>query len=353
MNRCLESLPRSLDETYERMLRDIPPEAMQEARRLLTLLCFSSEPLTVPEVIDAIAVSVQKPRGFDRKRRVQDVDDLYKICPGLIDVISGRKGNVQIRIAHFSVQEYLKSDRIQQSAATYFHLQPPSAHHEIAEDYLQYLQDHELCNSHLDESTILRKFPLAQVAAHWWVHHFRAACDVTVSLNRLVLHMLHDRKGSLLIAPKLWNHDSWGGDSFFFSLESSEIAHPLYYASLLGLDRIVHHLLDVDPDDRVGKENLINAHGGCFGSALQAASWKGNEKIVQLLLNAGANVNAQGSRFGNALQAASVSDYGNEETVQLLLDAGANVNTQGGYYPYLQKSVPNPFLAKTPHQFSQ
>jgi hypothetical protein len=40
-----------------------------------------------------------------------------------------------------------------------------------------------------------------------------------------------------------------------------------------------------------------------------------------MLLNAGAGINAHGGEFGNALQAAS---YGGHETVvQMLLDAGA------------------------------
>ena len=50
-----------------------------------------------------------------------------------------------------------------------------------------------------------------------------------------------------------------------------------------------------------------------------------------MLLNNGAEVNAQGGRFGNALQAASYQ--GHEATVRLLLlDKGAEVNAQGGKY---------------------
>jgi ankyrin repeat protein len=74
----------------------------------------------------------------------------------------------------------------------------------------------------------------------------------------------------------------------------------------------------------------VNAQGGYYGNALQAASHIGNEKVVKMLLQYGANVNVQGGYYGNALQAASY--LGNEKVVKMLLQYGADVNAQGGYY---------------------
>jgi ankyrin repeat protein len=67
-----------------------------------------------------------------------------------------------------------------------------------------------------------------------------------------------------------------------------------------------------------------------FGNALQAASWSGNEEVVTLLLEKGANVNAKGGFYGNALQAASWT--GCEEVVRLLLAGGANVSAHNRHY---------------------
>ncbi|PNP56512.1 hypothetical protein THARTR1_03208 [Trichoderma harzianum] len=74
----------------------------------------------------------------------------------------------------------------------------------------------------------------------------------------------------------------------------------------------------------------INATGGFYGSALQAASSKGYERIVYLLLTNGALVNAKGGRCGTALQAASY--HGHVIVVYLLLEHGAEVNQMGGLY---------------------
>ena len=86
---------------------------------------------------------------------------------------------------------------------------------------------------------------------------------------------------------------------------------------------VVQTLLDYGAD--------VNAQGGYHENALQAASSVDNNPVVvQMLLDRGADVNAQGGEYGNALQAASLE--GNDQIVQLLLNHGADINAQGGEY---------------------
>ena len=59
----------------------------------------------------------------------------------------------------------------------------------------------------------------------------------------------------------------------------------------------------------------VNAQGGDYSNALQAASSRGYEKVVEILMDAGADVNAQGGDYGNALQAASLG--GHEKVVEI------------------------------------
>lgn len=96
----------------------------------------------------------------------------------------------------------------------------------------------------------------------------------------------------------------------------------LQVACTNGHEKIVYLLLEAGAN--------VNTREGYFGSALQAASFGGCEGVVQMLLNAGADVNAQGGHYGNALQAASRD--GNEQVVRRLLSAGANANAQGGEF---------------------
>ncbi|KAI1535686.1 Ank-2 multi-domain protein, partial [Pyrenophora tritici-repentis] len=84
----------------------------------------------------------------------------------------------------------------------------------------------------------------------------------------------------------------------------------------------------------------VNAQGGEYGNALYIASARGHEQVVKMLLDTGADlhegheqvvktlldkgadVNAQGGGYGNALQAAS--EGGHEQVVKMLLEAGAH-----------------------------
>ena len=110
--------------------------------------------------------------------------------------------------------------------------------------------------------------------------------------------------------------ESWKGSDIARDLQT--IPEPLYYACLEGLAEVTVNLITIKGAD-------VNAQGGRYGNALQAASYSGHEQIVRLLVYLGADVNAQGGRYGNALQAASIR--GHEQIVRLLVDKGAGVNS--------------------------
>ena len=74
----------------------------------------------------------------------------------------------------------------------------------------------------------------------------------------------------------------------------------------------------------------IDAMGGKYGTALQAAACHGKVKVIELLLDKGANVNADGGEYGTTLQAAAC--YGRVEVIRLLLGKGADINAMGGEY---------------------
>jgi ankyrin repeat domain-containing protein 50 len=321
------------------MLRSIDESSIEKARRILTLLCFSSRPLMVQELIDGIAVDLHEPACLNLRRRLQDADDLHEICPGLIDVDVKRDDETQfesdggndiegktptVRIAHFSVQEYLESDRIKLHR---FALESASAHAEIAQICLVYLQEPGLSSRTLDQ-TKLEEFPLAHFAAMFWYHHYKNATGATSRLDGLILR-LFQQQDSFYTWVKLQNPDRPWVTRVDLSLDSSHIASPVYYASLLGFDIVLHELISICQEHASEERDLINAQDGTYDNALQAASKKGHDKVVQILIDAGADVNTQTKQYDNALQAASYQGY--DKIGQMLINAGANVNQSGKY----------------------
>jgi Ankyrin repeats (3 copies) len=82
----------------------------------------------------------------------------------------------------------------------------------------------------------------------------------------------------------------------------------------------------------------MNAQGGEYGTALQAAAFKGHGTIVQLLIDRGGDVNARGGMYGGALQAAVMD--GHHEIVSLLLETAAAVPNVNPYMVFPEvKSV--------------
>lgn len=85
-------------------------------------------------------------------------------------------------------------------------------------------------------------------------------------------------------------------------------------------------------EEPAGEDNglAINLNTGTFGTALQAACFKGDETIIRLLLDNGADTNIMGGEYGTPLQAACFGGF--EKIVQLLIENGASVNIEKGLY---------------------
>lgn len=310
-------MPRNLDETYERMLCRINEGCVEDARRIFTLLCFSSRPLTVAEVIDAYAVDLSEPCRLDCESRRLDEESLFEICPGLIEVVSSRNskddiGQPIVRIAHFSVQEYLVSERMCQQRAAKFSIKVMESHRDIACICLTYLLEPGISQA----NDPMKEYPLAFYAARYWISHYRQSSE-SRAVGQIVLK-LFKRYERFITWINLYNPDLLG------SLDPGVIPSALYYACLFGLIEPAEHLLQNGVD--------INSSGGRHGRALIAASWEGHDTLVNLLLEKGADANGKGGQYGTALQSACF--WGYESIVFRLLEKGADVNCACGYYGF-------------------
>ncbi|KAI1676258.1 Ankyrin repeat domain protein [Pyrenophora tritici-repentis] len=323
LRESLATLPQTLDQTYERILSAINDEYSKYAMRILQWLTFSARPLSVEEIAEVVAIDVARDPAFDRDEVLEDPLEVLSICSSLVTITKneadGRSGPAQkiIALAHYSVQEYLVSDRIKQGSAKQYSMQEAECHDVITRGSLKYLI--QLQQPLLRET--LKTFALARYSAEFWSSHLRKTGDEMERTSRLAMSLMAIKEPAYLNWLRLHDPDRpWEMPNLEKGLDG--IPMPLYYAALLGFSTVTRLLLDAGAD--------VNAQGGEYGNALQAASSGGHEQVVKMLLNQGADVNAQGWLDGNALYAAS--DRGHEQVVKMLLDAGADVNAQGGLY---------------------
>ncbi|KAH9162722.1 hypothetical protein EDB89DRAFT_1860579, partial [Lactarius sanguifluus] len=139
IRRTLNELPKSLDETYERVLKEIGMANRDHARHLLQCLTAAARPLRVEELAEILALDFDDAKGAtpklnedwrweDRQRAV------LSTCSSLITEVDDGVSRV-IQFSHFSVKEFLTSDRLAtfKGDASYFHIIPEPAHTTLAQ----------------------------------------------------------------------------------------------------------------------------------------------------------------------------------------------------------------------------
>jgi len=323
LRRSLTTLPQTLDQTYDRILSSISEEHSKYAIRILQWLTFSARPLSVDEIAEVVAIDVARDPAFDPDEVLEDPLEALNICLSLVTITLNyaerRSSPAQriITLAHHSVQEYLVSDRIKQGQAKQYSMQEAECHNTITRGSLMYLFQ---LQQPLSRETF-EACALARYTAEFWSSHLQNTGDKIEQVSYLAMSLMAREEPAYLTWIRLYDPDCpWREPDLKKGLES--IASPLYYGAQLGLSTIARLLLIKGAD--------VNAQGGFYGNALQAASAGGHEQVVKTLLDENADVKAQGGHYGNALQAASAG--GHEKVVKMLLDRGAEANAQGGAY---------------------
>ncbi|KAH9020277.1 hypothetical protein EDB83DRAFT_2231722, partial [Lactarius deliciosus] len=126
LRRILQELPESLDETYERILKNISRATRGHAHRLLQCLAVAVRPLRLEELAEVLAFDFDEAsRGIPKLnsdwRREDQEQAVLSTCSSLIAVIYDDNSRV-VQFSHFSVKEFLTSDRLSAAVGdTSFH----------------------------------------------------------------------------------------------------------------------------------------------------------------------------------------------------------------------------------------
>jgi len=171
IRRALDDLPKSLDETYERILFSIGEERWEYAQRLFQCLAVSFRPLCVDELAEVLAIQFDAGTlpDYDGTLRPEDSEEaILSTCSSLVTIVNVN-GSPVVQFSHFSVREYLTSERLANArkALSRYHILPGSAHIVLAQASLGVLL---ALDDEVDKHRV-KEFPLALYAARYWVDH--------------------------------------------------------------------------------------------------------------------------------------------------------------------------------------
>ena len=341
----LRGLPKTLDATYEHTLLGIDEEKWHFAHRLFQCLSVSVRPLRVEELAEILAIRFDGEvlPEFDTGWQLGNAEEaVLSACSSLIAIVDVN-GTRIVQFAHFSVKEFLTSDRLTTASENFsrYHIVPHFAHATLTQASLGVLLQ---LDSRVDKENI-RNFPLADYAARHWFDHCQLG-NVSSTIQDAV-KFLFDR-GKPHFSAWIWMYDidePWRKPMPSKHPERPEAA-PLYYAILCGYRWLIEHLTVTYGD--------TNAKGGYYGTPLLAAvnitssqhdadvfvlenegsrvgplhrvSLSGHVDIVRLLLDHNADLELPNEAGETPLYWASTN--GKLEIVRLLVERGANVHSR-------------------------
>ena len=378
LRNIVSEMPAGINETYERDLekvQNLNPAQKARAIAILRWILFALRPLTVRELAEAIAATVDESAGSYPYDDLPDswregyVDEQYvnsyirRSCGSLVE-LRGHNENKPLALhtvhfVHFSVKEYLlRSDDLKNGQSRLERICFPDGGKEndrLARLCLQYLcYDAFGEEKHFQAERRIQVYPfLAYAAKSWYMHALRdqrMSDDIMPWAEKLFnpstsnwilwskvfegeLQLddelsspaLRDEESTIVEDSDVDNEpalcltgDEKSSSSSGDAEELSEIhtlPSPIYYASLLGLTDIVKAL----QSQGLG----CSAPGGLYGFPLQAAVHNSHQETVEYLLQQGIDVNQRGGLYGLAICAAAAR--GVHKILDLLIKAGADL----------------------------
>jgi ankyrin repeat domain-containing protein 50 len=336
IRKALKNLPATLDETYERILGNIDDEDSQQvARRSLLWLAFSVRPLYLEELAEAAVIDTR----FSDPERLPDPRYILELLGSLVTISligvpndddqdnsteaswDGFEENPMndpkdvpgevIRLAHFSVKEYLVSKRIRSGKASIFSVTDVDAHRFIAETCLLYILHYDQSGSKTISLEDLEIFPILQYACEfWYIHRDLISVETQKAIDPIIFNLFLSDTALLSWLRVHCPDKPWKNP---FEIPNN-IGSSLYHASDIGLEAVVRLLIeakaDVDAKENNGRTALMRAASG------------GHEAVARLLIEAKADVDAKDNNDRTALM--KTASGGHKAVARLLIEAKAD-----------------------------
>jgi ankyrin repeat protein len=341
------------------MLEEIGKQNWEFAHRLFQCVAAASRPLRVEELAEFLAFDFKTetiPILQEDWREEDPEHAVRSTCSSLLAVVNV-DGFAIIQFAHFSVKEYLTSERLSVARDTNsrFYVSMTPAHTIIAQaclSVLLHLGNDDTTNDAPERS------PLVAYAAEHWVGH--ALFDgVSPSIQDAMERLFDPKNNHLAVWVQIYDPASprrrlnvgHGSQD-----PPRAIVAPLHYAALLCLHKIARFLIcdrsqDVNAQGFERNETPLGVasrwghtevarvlleHGadasirdGDGWCPLERAAENGDVEVVRVLLEHGADVKARDKTSITALHTSCT--YGHPAAARVLLEHGADVNAKADH----------------------
>jgi ankyrin repeat protein len=342
---ALEELPSGLPAIYSRMLLRIPAKQREVSCAILRWVTLAVRPLQLQELAAATGVRPFSPHVTIE----QAIRDAIALCGPLLKV-----QKQEVSLVHQSARDYLlRKERDSNAVPEAFRLLVEPSHLKLAQECLNCIVQSSLQYRAIDLDARLdpQDSPLLRYAVLHWPEHAKSCCALAAELfpsglflqkeSSLRIHWweTYDKKRigfkrkpppllhmacnleiipwvEALLAKKSWR------PRFHRRVDKRDENRKtvLHSAAESGNEAVVRLLVDRGADvkakDKYGKTMLHSA----------ASSWKENEAVVRLLVDRGADVKAKDNDGETVLH--SVAKSGKEAVVRLLIDRGADVKAK-------------------------
>jgi hypothetical protein len=320
IRKALNELPITLDDTYTRALECIPQEKWRHAHRLFQCLIAAIRPLRVGELGEILAIEYDSGGGHkivEDWRPLDAEDAVLSACSSLISIVDVGDSKM-VQFSHFSVKEFLTSDRLASSnvwTISHHHVSLEPAHRILARACLTVLLQ-------LDKKTDIKRlgtFPLASYSAEYWMEHTKMG-KLTQEIEAGVICLFDPKESHLDAWTWIYNVDM----GYLYSINDLE-EHPpprsgtaLYLAAYCGFSwlaehLIIHHAEDVNAKSGHDTDKITPLNAAYIGYRAHARRTYSDGAEVKKEIKGESRISCR---------------YGHLEVMRVLLKNGADVDAQ-------------------------
>ncbi|KAJ4865462.1 ankyrin repeats (3 copies) domain-containing protein [Trichoderma breve] len=326
---AVHSIPKGLDELYERLIRNMTPASL----KLIKWVCFATRPLSVSELRWAMAVRAD----YSSLNACQNAEDyipdddrmkkqIVKLSRGLAEVTTG--DDLIVQFIHQSVKDFfidmglskLVEEIVGDSTSPYAAI--GVSHLELSKACIQYFAMEEVVQlTNYERQKLYTEFPFLRYAISSWVAHLKKSDDYGITPEGVLDFFEWPLNNLLDIWTKIYNEMHRYSDGC-----PTDDTHLEHVAARYDIQGVMNGILQSHSVTTIG----VDSKDGSEMTPLAWAAKNGHKDMCRLLLGTG-RVEIDAKCLNNQTPLFLAAQGGHQAVVSLLLATKqVDINVEDG-----------------------